>query len=167
MASEAPGRRCAPEEGSGRAPRPARPGDLPGILAIERDCFSVPWSERSFRHVMERADAGLLVSGDGRGGVAGYAAYWVVDGKAELADLAVRPDHRRRGLGRDLVEAVCREAERREAEVVFLQVRESNAAARELYLSAGFRDVGRRSRYYRLPAEDAVVLARSLPSRSD
>lgn len=139
--------------------RPGRPGDLPSVLRIERASFPVPWSESAFRTVMLRDPGSLLVAErDGR--VAGYAALWVAAGQAELADLAVAPEYRRRGVGRILLGACLREAAARGAREIYLQVRESNDAARSLYGQAGFRAVGRRRGYYRAPAEDALVLTR-------
>lgn len=171
MASEAPGRseaggRAAPD-GSDVAIRPIRPTDLPDVLAIERSSFSVPWSERAFRHLMGRQDAAVLVADAGRGRLAGYAAWWVAADAAELGDLAVHREHRRRGVGRALVRAVARAARERGVARLFLQVRAGNEAALSLYRDTGFREVGRREGYYRLPTEDAVVLARSLDREAD
>lgn len=139
--------------------RPARPGDLPALLRIERDAFPVPWSERAFRMVMRR-DPGAILVAERAGRVSGYAALWVSAGEAELADLAVATEQRRRGVGRALLHACLREAAERGTRKIFLQVRESNEAARALYGDAGFREVGRRPRYYRAPPEDALVLSR-------
>lgn len=139
--------------------RPARPGDLPALLRIERDAFPVPWSERAFRMVLRR-DPGAILVAERSGRVAGYAALWVSADEAELADLAVAPEERRRGVGSTLLQACLREAAARGAREIFLQVRESNQAARGLYGEAGFREVGRRPRYYRAPPEDALVLSR-------
>lgn len=139
--------------------RQARPGDLPALLRIERDAFPVPWSERAFRMVMRR-DPGCILVAERSGRVAGYAALWVSADEAELADLAVAPEQRRRGVGRTLLGACLRQAAERGARDVFLQVRESNEAARSLYRESGFREVGRRARYYRAPTEDALVLTR-------
>lgn len=171
MASEAPGRPDG-RTGTSGAPadaelRPIRPADLPQVLEIERRSFSIPWTERAFRHLMGRRDAGILVADAGREGAVGYAAWWTAGDEAELGDLAVRVDRRRRGIGRALVEGVARTARGRGATSLFLQVRAGNEAARALYLDAGFREVGRRKRYYRIPTEDAVVLARSLAGEPD
>lgn len=141
------------------AVRRARPADLPELLRIEREAFPVPWSERAFRMVMRR-DPGAILVAERAGRVAGYAALWVSADEAELADLAVASCQRRRGVGRLLVEACLRQAAARGARKVFLQVREGNEAARALYRQAGFREVGRRPRYYRSPVEDALVLMR-------
>lgn len=146
--------------------RVARAGDLPSILRIERSSFAVPWTDRAFRAVMARPDAVLLVAGR-EGRVAGYAALWREGRDAELGDLAVAPDRRRTGLGRHLVEAAADAARERGAARIFLQVRESNEAARRLYGSAGFRRIGRKRGYYHSPREDALVLIREtgLPPR--
>lgn len=141
--------------------RPVRPGDLPALLRIEREAFPVPWSERAFRMVMRR-DPGAVLVAERSGRVAGFAALWVSGDEAELADLAVAPEHRRSGVGRTLLRACLREAAVRGAGQIFLQVRESNGAARSLYREAGFHEVGRRTGYYRAPAEDALVLMREI-----
>jgi ribosomal-protein-alanine N-acetyltransferase len=90
--------------------------------------------------------------------VVGYVVAWVVADEAEIANLAVTQERRRSGIGRRLLEAAASEAEVAGARMVYLEVRESNAAARALYGSGGFTLVGRRSRYYRNPSEDALVL---------
>ena len=142
--------------------RPARSSDLPEILRIERASFGVPWTDRAFRAVMARPDASLLVAAEA-GRVVGYAALWREGADAELGDLAVAEDRRRSGLGTILVEAAAAEARERGADRIFLQVRESNGAARALYRSAGFRRIGRKRDYYRSPREDALVLIRETP----
>lgn len=139
--------------------RPARSGDLPEILRIERASFAVPWADRAFRAVMARPDASLLVAA-ADGEVVGYAALWREGPDAELGDLAVAEDRRRSGLGTTLVEAAAAEAGDRGADRIFLQVRQSNGAARALYRAAGFRTVGRKRGYYHSPREDALVLIR-------
>lgn len=145
------------EERAVASVRPFRRGDLPEVLGIERESFSVPWSEGAFRAVLGRSDAVVLVA-DVEGSVAGYAVAWFRGAVGELGDLAVRGDLRRRGIGAKLVRRVQEEAERRGADGLFLQVRESNRPARALYADAGFRVTGRREGYYRSPAEDAVVM---------
>lgn len=134
------------------------PEDMSSILEIERSSFSVPWSEGAFRSLLRRRDSLLIVAAEG-GRVVGYAAAWFAAGEGELGDLAVDPDHRRRGIGQALVERVRSEARQRGVDRLFLQVRQSNESALALYESIGFRQVGRRQRYYRSPQEDALVLA--------
>lgn len=148
--------------------RQLRPEDLPAVLRIEEASFEAPWSEWAFRALFRRRDAVLLAAelpagvdredGEGAWTMVGYAAAWFASGEGELGDLAVAPDARRRGVGRALVRAVKEETRRRGGTGLFLQVRESNEAARSLYLDEGFKRVGRRKRYYRSPAEDALIL---------
>lgn len=142
--------------------RPMRPADVEAVLEVERASFGVPWSERTFRNLLRRSNARLLVAEHEAGGLAGYAVLWVVGREAELGDLAVRRDLRRRGIGRRLVDAVLRSAAAVGARAVFLEVRESNDAARRLYEGAGFEAVGRRRGYYTNPPEDAVVMRRAI-----
>jgi len=90
--------------------------------------------------------------------VLGYIiAHHAVD-EAEILNLGVGPEERRRGIGRALVEAMLVALREHGITAVFLEVRESNSVAQHLYALLGFVQVGRRRRYYRLPAEDAVIL---------
>ena len=90
--------------------------------------------------------------------IAGYVVALDAADEGEILNLAVAPDGRRRGLGRELVRAILDALGKREVGQVYLEVRESNAAARALYAAFGFQDVGRRKQYYRRPVEDAIVL---------
>ncbi len=115
------------------------------------------------------SDAVFLVAeaaGDraGEGGVVGYVVAHDAAGEGEILNLAVAPARHRRGIGRALVEGVLAVLSDRGVSEVFLEVRESNAGARALYDSLGFREVGRRARYYRRPLEDAVVLRAAIPA---
>ena len=138
--------------------RPALAEDVDAVLAIERAAFSDPWSRGSFTSLLSDPRVFFAVTENEEGDVTGYAvAFFVVD-EAELANLAAAPSVRRRGVGGLLLDAVLREARRRGTRELFLEVRESNAAARALYASRGFAEVGRRRGYYRRPLEDALVL---------
>ncbi len=146
--------------------RRMRREDLPTVSEIERASFPTPWSEATFRGLLGRANAALLVAETPVGELLGHAALWTAGPEAELGDLAVRPEARGRGVGRTLLLAALDEAERRGARTIFLEVRESNAAARGLYEAAGFAVVDRRAGYYDRPREDALVMRRSLTGRS-
>ena len=78
----------------------------------------------------------------------------VAPDEGEVLNLAVSPEFRRKGIARALFHAAHTEL----SGTVFLEVRESNAAARQLYAAYGFGEIGRRARYYRRPVEDAVIL---------
>jgi len=103
-------------------------------------------------------DRGLpcfVAEGDG---TLGYVIAHRAADEAEILNLAVVPEGRRRGIGRALVAALLEALARDGAKAVFLEVRASNTAAHALYRQFRFLPVGRRSRYYRNPTEDAVIL---------
>ena len=97
----------------------------------------------------------VAVAGDE---VAGYAIAHAAADEGEILNLGVAPARRRQGVGAELVRAMMDALRARGARAVYLEVRDSNAAARALYERLGFREVGRRSRYYRRPVEDAILL---------
>jgi ribosomal-protein-alanine N-acetyltransferase len=141
--------------------RSAVPADAAPLVAIERRCFSDPWSESSFREALESPWSFGLVAHSKRG-IAGYLIGREVAGTGEVLNLAVSPDFRRRGVARALLRAGLAALRNRRVEEVYLEVRESNHSAQSLYLSSGFRPVGQRASYYRNPKEDALVLWLSL-----
>jgi [ribosomal protein S18]-alanine N-acetyltransferase len=136
--------------------------DLDAVVAIERASFSdPPWSRESFIALVDSPRAYFTVAYESPAGpVIGYVVAWFVADEAEIANLAVSPDRRGRGVGARLLDAALTEAQLAGARVVHLEVRDSNAAARALYGSRGFNAVGRRRRYYREPVEDALLLRR-------
>jgi len=136
--------------------RPARLADVAAVCAIEAAVFSDPWSARDFRECAASGVPFLVAEQDSV--VAGYAVAHHAADEAEILNLGVATAHRRRGVGRALVARLLALLADRGVEAVYLEVRESNDAARCLYQQLGFRDVGRRPGYYRRPLEDAVVL---------
>ena len=130
---------------------------LAEVMRIERDSFTVPWTEEDFLTLLSRDYAVTLVAGDG-GAVAGYGCAVSVADEAEILNLAVDGGMRRRGVGRELLGRLVKAVSDRGARRIYLEVRESNAAARALYSSFGFAEVGARRNYYRLPVEDAILM---------
>jgi [ribosomal protein S18]-alanine N-acetyltransferase len=142
--------------------RDLRTDDLSRMLEIEQSSFSTPWRRSTFEGLLRRGDADLIgVTVEGR--LVGYAITWTIMDQAELGNVAVTPDARRRGLGRVLIEAALARVRRRGARECFLEVRESNQVARRLYEALGFAVIGRRRRYYSSPVEDALVMRAALP----
>lgn len=143
--------------------RSARRDDVDDVAAIERRAFSDPWSASSFRGLFGNPLVYFAVAEDViTGRLLGYVVTWFVVDEGEIANLAVADDARRAGVGARLLDHALEIAKERRCAVVFLEVRESNAAARALYASRGFEVAGRRSKYYRKPVEDALVLRRGL-----
>lgn len=137
--------------------RPATRADVPALLALERRCFPDPWTERGMVESLEPPNGGGLVAVAGRG-IIGYLITREVGGSGEILNLAIAPGSRRRGVGADLLGVGLAALGARGVVEVFLEVRESNQAARGLYERAGFRVVGARRGYYRSPTEDALVM---------
>jgi [ribosomal protein S18]-alanine N-acetyltransferase len=143
--------------------RLASPADAERLLPIERRCFSDPWSFEAFEELL-RPPLGLGLLAERAEEVRGYLVARVVAGEGEILNLAVAPEARRNGLGAELLGAGIVAIAAAGAREVFLEVRERNRAAQQLYQRQGFRPVGVRSGYYRNPVEDAIVLRRELSS---
>ena len=140
----------------------ATEADLAEVVALERVCYSDPWPATAFASLPLNSQVFFSVARDTDGRLAGYVVGWYVLDEGELANLAVAPDLRSRGIGRLLLDAVLSDATARGTTELFLEVRASNAAAIQLYSARGFEEVGRRTRYYRMPTEDALILRRDL-----
>lgn len=137
--------------------RPARPADADRLAPLERRCFSDPWSAVAFEELLRFPLTVALVAERGET-VVGYLIARAIAGEAEILNLAVDPDERRRGLGARLLDEGLSAVAEAGAHQVWLEVRESNLAAQKLYQSRGFGLMGRRARYYKNPVEDALVL---------
>jgi ribosomal-protein-alanine N-acetyltransferase len=131
--------------------------DLTRVLEVEVLSYSVPWSEATFRGLLRRRDAELVVACEDDH-IIGHAIYWYVLDQGELGNVAVAPEARGSGIGAVLVAEVVKRASKRGVRELFLEVRPSNAPARHLYGKFGFEQVGRRKNYYQEPVEDALVL---------
>ena len=125
---------------------------------IERQSFADPWGSREFTTALESVQTIFLVAEDGDGVIVGYSIALVVADESEILNIAVETGHRGTGIGGLLLDAAVSEVRKRGAEQVFLEVRESNVAARKLYGSRGFDEISRRRGYYKMPVEDALVL---------
>ena len=130
---------------------------IPAVAELERLCFSEPWSENSLAILTAENNFGVVATLDGR--AVAYGGMTCVLDEGAVTNIATHPDLRRRGLGREILRALLSEARKRGARTVFLEVRESNEAARALYLSEGFYECGIRKNFYRHPTENAVQMA--------
>ena len=128
-----------------------------GIADLERECFSLPWSEASIRsELSNELSLWLAAVEDGR--VLGYVGSQTVLGESDMMNLAVDPAFRRRGIARALVCALIEELGKMGSRCLTLEVRASNESAQALYAQLGFESVGRRKNYYLNPREDALIL---------
>lgn len=134
---------------------------MPAVEEIERKSFTQPWSKLSFQQSLLDPSCLFLVAED-RGEVVGYALAWVVLGELHIGNLAVRPEKRRKGIGRGLLAEIVKQGVERGCKLVSLELRESNQIALSLYAQEGFKLIGVRRDYYRQPREDALVMIKEL-----
>lgn len=145
--------------------RLASTADLDGVLAIEEASFNNPTTRAWYEAELQRPEICFIyVMRTAEAPVAAFCAFWKVGDQAHVNQLAVRPDLRGRGLGRQLIEAVAVEAAHLGATSLTLEVRESNAPALRLYERTGFSRAAVRQNYYTNPVEHALILSRSLPT---
>lgn len=127
------------------------------VAALEKLCFSDPWSEKSVASELDNGLAHWLVALDGTA-VAGYVGSQTVMGQTDMMNIAVHPDYRRRGIAQALIGTLISDLKERGSHCLTLEVRASNAPARKLYDKLGFSLVGMRPKYYFHPREDACIL---------
>ena len=132
---------------------------LPSVAALEKVCFSEPWSESALKLLCHNAGVGVVIpAAEGEDTARAYAGMTAVLDEGSITNVAVRPDQRRNGYGRAVVLALLALAKERGVTDVYLEVRVSNEAAIALYRSLGFLTVGTRKNFYKLPTEDAYVM---------
>lgn len=146
--------------------RPALVADLASITVIESQSFSNPWQPDTFRSLLAQERVRVFVAEDPVEGVVGFTILWWVLDQAELANLAVRKDHQRRGIGSTLLDRAIAHAESQGVESLFLEVRVSNESAYRLYTHRGFTQISVRKDYYQNPREDARILVKQLTPSS-
>ena len=161
---------------------PMQWGDVPQVMAIERQSFALPWSDYTYRHeILENRSAHYFVArrGDGRViskpawwwghwfkretkvPVVGYGGFWIVVDEAHISTIASDVKWRGHGVGELMLLAMIDRSVELGAHEVTLEVRVSNTVAQNLYRKYGFEVVGRRPGYYRDNNEDADLMTLS------
>ncbi len=136
--------------------RAVRADDLPELARIHAAGFAKSWSEKDLRELLESPGIIALFA------PGGFVLARVAADEAEILTVAVEPAARRGGLGRALLLEAGEHAQAKGAAAMFLEVSIANAAARALYATLGFVDVGRRKSYYEQD-EEALILRCDLP----
>ncbi len=129
------------------------------VADLEARCFSDPWSKKSIASELENPLSLWLVALEGET-VAGYIGSQSVPPEADVMNVAVDPQYRRRGVAKRLLEALTEGLKARGITSLALEVRASNVPAVSLYEKLGFAQVGRRPNYYHNPKEDALILGK-------
>ena len=146
--------------------RPFVDTDIPQIALIGEECFSQPWSENALKEFSESAFSHIITAFFD-GVVAGYITYSQIFEEIQIANVAVKKDFRRMGLGNALIHHLISSGNNDGCEVITLEVRASNVAAIALYENNGFERVGVRKNFYSNPKEDAILMNYSYPSRKE
>ncbi len=134
--------------------------DIPRVAALEKETFSEPWSEGGFADAISQPGNVFLVA-EASHDIAGYIGMYVAADEGEITGVAVAEKYRRCGIATALIAEIKKQATSREIRTIFLEVRSSNIPARSLYERQGFVPCGARKNFYRLPTEDAIVMAYS------
>ena len=159
--------------------RTATPADIPAMMELERQCATAAhWTERQYQRVFQTSDAShrlvlVMVEDDDpapyeptpktESSLIGFLIAHHMGQDWELENVVVKSPARRKRVGTALLNQLLVRARSPESESVFLEVRESNQAARALYLKWGFQQTGRRRAYYTSPTEDAILYQHRLP----
>jgi len=134
---------------------------LDGILEIERSSFPSPWRSKTFHQETTRNVSHLwALMTDGA--FTGYICFWMFSGEIHLMNIAIHPRKRCNGFGRYLLAKMIEAGRSEGVETAWLEVRPSNLMARILYKKAGFKETGRKPRYYDDTNEDAIIMSMSL-----
>ena len=148
--------------------RKAAVQDVAEMILLERQCpTTAHWTEQQYLDLFTPRDesparVALVAEKAGASALAGFLVARHVPPEWELDNIVVAPTVRRMGIGRQLMDALLVQAQHSNSAAVFLEVRESNTAARCLYENLGFRETGRRKAYYANPSEAAVLYTRTL-----
>lgn len=137
---------------------PMNADHLDEIAALERMCFSAPWSRAMLAEELDNACSAFLTALDEEDRVVGYAGLQVVLDEGYITNVAVRPEERQKGVASQLLEVFINFAKGNRLAFLTLEVRPSNTAAIILYGRHGFRTAGRRKNYYEHPREDALIM---------
>lgn len=138
---------------------PMLASDLDVVERIAAACFPVPWTRQEFAKELERPYAVLRVRRPStHEPICAFANYWHIADELQVMNIATWPDARRQGHARALLSDLIQDGRRRGARWVTLEVRRSNEAARALYRSFGFVELGVRQQYYSDNGEDAIVM---------
>jgi len=146
--------------------RHANASDLPRMMElVQGSASAAQWGHAAFERLFADGNEAvrLVMVVEEKGEVAGFVAGCDSAGEWEIENLVVAGSARRHGLGSRLLGEFMHHARGRNARALFLEVRESNMAARALYARWAFREAGRRKRYYQDPCEDALILKLSFP----
>ena len=131
---------------------------LSQLQAIDCACLGNFWSLEAYQREIENPSSLVLGLTTENHELLGFGCLWSIFEEAHITVLAVRPEYQGQGFGKSLVWGLLKKARDRQLEWATLEVRESNHVAIALYESFGFKEIGRRPKYYEVTGEDALML---------
>ncbi|MDQ5983179.1 MAG: [Ribosomal protein S18]-alanine N-acetyltransferase [Eubacteriales bacterium SKADARSKE-1] len=129
------------------------------LADLEKICFNDPWSEDSLSFELTNKNAYFIVAMQNNN-VLGYAGMHCVLDEGYIANVAVFPSFRKKGIGKELLRNILNYAEKNNFAFVTLEVRRSNFNAIKLYKNFGFEQMGIRKNFYKNPNEDAIIMTK-------
>ena len=140
--------------------------DAEAVAQVEKECFSVPWSEDALKNEISNEGAVFLCA-ESNGEIIGYGGMYTVLDEGYVTNIAVKVPYRKKGVACRIVEGLIDGAKEKELSFISLEVRESNEAARNLYFKYGFEIKGKRKRFYEKPTEDAVIMTKIIDRQEE
>jgi [ribosomal protein S18]-alanine N-acetyltransferase len=147
--------------------RPMQMHDLDNIMQIEPTIYSHPWSRGNFCDSLQNGYSGWVMEQNGE--MIGYSLLMIVMDEAHLLNMSVVKHRQKQGLGRYLLQHMCKVAKTHKAAMMFLEVRPSNISAIALYENVGFNEMTVRRGYYpadpkisKTGREDAILMGLAL-----
>ncbi|WP_241781548.1 ribosomal protein S18-alanine N-acetyltransferase [Paenibacillus sp. DMB5] len=138
--------------------------DIPEILVIEREAFTMPWTEEAFRNELTHNHFAKYMVMELQERIIGYAGMWAIVDEAHVTNIALLEAYRGRKWGERLLDELMRTAGFLGMKSITLEVRVSNEVAQNLYRKKGFRPAGTRKGYYSDNREDALIMWADLPA---
>ena len=138
--------------------------DIPNVVLLDALAGDARWTEGQWTAELAKPTAQCRVATsatNGTPGIVGFAVGWVIRPELQIASITVHPAFRRRGLGRQLLNALLQEATRQGCHQSTLEVRAGNAPAQGLYRAAGFVPTGVRRDLYTQPKDDAILMEKT------
>ena len=141
--------------------RPMEVSDTEQVEMIEKQIFSIPWSQKSFEDACQSNDNIYLVC-EMNGQIAGYCGLWTVLGEGNITNMAVSGGFRRLGIAETLMKEMEKRGMSKNVVTYFLEVRKSSKAAVNRYKKMGYVQIGVRKNFYEKPVEDALVMSKTI-----
>lgn len=155
------------QDAEGLTFRPMTLEDIPAVMVIEHDAFTLPWTEEAFRNELTHNHFARYMMMEWNGEPVGYAGMWTVIDEAHVTNIAVLSPFRGRKWGERLLLELMKTASQLGMKRMTLEVRVSNRVAQNLYMKMGFEPAGLRKGYYSDNQEDAMIMwAELFPDRS-